>query len=506
MGQSLKTGNNTTLDEDKVIKFLIKNLIPLLLAIAIFLPTSSSANTQGSMVKVFTTSTTYDYDSPWQTSGIEKFFGSGCILSGKRILTNAHVVSNATFIEVQRHGDPTRFTANVIAVSHDADLALLQVEDDLFFHDTVPLELGKLPDLRDEVFVYGFPEGGEGLSVTKGIISRIEITQYIHSYLSLLGLQIDAAINGGNSGGPVIMDGKIVGVAMQVIKEAENIGYIIPVPIIEHFLTDIKDGHYDGFPDDGVVFQSLRNSVFKRLLNLPDYATGVYVSFVIPGASSDGLLFPGDVILSVDEHLVASDGTVLVRPGLRVQFDYYIVNHQMGESAIVTVWRQGRRQKISIPLTTRQGESQLVKLPQYDCPPEYYILSGIILTPLSYNYLLTWSDKIKEAPKSLLRYFYKFREQAGEQVVIVSGLLSSEMTAGYENVVDERIISINGQSFTNFKSFTEIIDKALTKEKLITLKTANHSVIIVSPQEHRENEKKMLKLYNIDRSSMVEKL
>ncbi|MCK4379027.1 MAG: trypsin-like peptidase domain-containing protein, partial [Deltaproteobacteria bacterium] len=406
-------------------------------------------------------------------------------------------------IEVQRHGDPSRFTASVIAISHDADLALLQVEEDTFFNNTTPLKLGSLPDLLDEVFVYGFPEGGEGLSVTKGIISRIEITPYVHSFLSLLGLQIDAAINSGNSGGPVIMNGKIVGVAMQTKKKAENIGYIIPVPIIIHFLTDIKDGHYDGFPDYGVVFQSLRNPAFKKLLNLPDSATGVYVSFVIPGTSSDGLLFPGDVILSVDEHSVASDGTVLVRPGLRVQFDYYIVNHQMGESAIVTVWRQGRRQKISIPLTMRLGGSQLVKFPQYDCPPEYYILSGIILTPLSYYYLLTWDDEIKEAPKNLLEYFYKFREKAGEQVVIISGLLPSEMTAGYENAVDERIISINGQSFTNFKSFTEIIDKALTKDKLITLKMENHSVIVVSPQEHRKNEKKLLELYGIDKPCRV---
>jgi len=259
---------------------LLKNLIVFLSGIVIsllLLPLFVYADTQGAIVKVFTTSTIYDYDSPWQTSGIEKCSGSGCIISGKRILTNAHVVSNATFIEVQRHGAPTIFTARVIAISHDADLALLQVEDDVFFNDTVPLKFGVLPDLLDEVFVYGFPEG---------------------------------AINSGNSGGPVIMDGKIVGVAMQTRKKAENIGYIIPVPIIEHFLTDIKDGCYDGFPDDGVVFQELRNSAFKKFLNLPDSAAGVYITYIIPGASSDNLLFPGDVILSVDGHSVASDGTV----------------------------------------------------------------------------------------------------------------------------------------------------------------------------------------------------
>ncbi|MCK5680859.1 trypsin-like peptidase domain-containing protein, partial [bacterium] len=180
----------------------LKNLIILLSGIIIFLPSLCSADIQGSIVKVFTTATVYNFDVPWQTNGIENFTGSGCIISDKRILTNAHVVSNAIFIEVQRHGNPKRFIATVIAISHEADLALLQVEEETFFNNTTPLKLGGLPYLLDEVLVYGFPEGGEGLSVTKGIISRIEITLYIHNYLPLLGLQIDAAINSGNSGGP----------------------------------------------------------------------------------------------------------------------------------------------------------------------------------------------------------------------------------------------------------------------------------------------------------------
>ena len=112
----------------------LKNLIIFLTGFTILLPTFSFADTQESIVKVFTTSTTYNYDVPWQLNSIEQCTGSGCIITGNRILTNAHVVSNATFIEVQRHGDPTQFTASVLVVSHDADLALLQVEDDRFFN------------------------------------------------------------------------------------------------------------------------------------------------------------------------------------------------------------------------------------------------------------------------------------------------------------------------------------------------------------------------------------
>ena len=224
---------------------LNKKLLIFAIGLTLFLPTFGHANTQNSIIKVFTASVAYDYDSPWQVAKIENATGSGCIISGQQILTNAHVVSNATFIEVQLYGHPTKYTATVKAISHEADLALLVVEDSDFFNDTPPLELGLLPELLDSVVVYGFPEGGEGLSLTKGVVSRIEVTEYAHSGMDLLGLQIDAAVNAGNSGGPVIMDGKIIGVAMQTLKKAENIGYIIPTPIIEHFLADLKDGKYD---------------------------------------------------------------------------------------------------------------------------------------------------------------------------------------------------------------------------------------------------------------------
>lgn len=477
----------------------------LVISLVVLLPTLCLASPQDSMVKVFTTATTYNYDTPWQVSGVEQWTGSGCIISGQRILTNAHVVSNAAYIEVLRYGDPNKYSATVIAVSHEADLALLQVSDEAFFAGTTPLELGGLPELLDGVVVYGFPEGGEGLSVTKGIISRIEVTEYVHSQLSLLGLQIDAAINSGNSGGPVIMDGKVIGVAMQTLEKAQNIGYIIPVPIIKHFLTDLEDGHHDGFPEDGAVFQGLENSIFRETLGLPAGTTGVYISEVIPGTSSDGYLTSGDVILTVDGQAIANDGSILLRPGLRIQSDYYITQHQMGDPVEVTIWRNGAKRNLSIPLTSRQGSSQIVKLMEYDLQPEYYIIAGIILTPLSYNYLASWGeDWNNKAPINLLKYFYQYKEKAGEQVVIVNGLLTSKMTTGYHDLAgDTRVVSVNDQSFTNFKELTVLLDQAMTADDPIILKTEDNGVVVVSPHEHRKNEKELLNLYGIDEPKRV---
>ena len=114
-----------------------------------------------------------------------------------------------------KNGDTKRYEAKILSICHDCDLALITVKDKDFFKDTNSLEIGELPKLEQKVDVYGFPEGGETLSVTSGVISRIENQVYVHSGKSLLAIQIDAAINPGNSGGPAVSDGKVVGVVMQ---------------------------------------------------------------------------------------------------------------------------------------------------------------------------------------------------------------------------------------------------------------------------------------------------
>jgi S1-C subfamily serine protease len=151
-------------------------------------------------------------------------------------------------VQVSRAYDPEKYMAYIEIVGHECDLAILRVKDKAFFEGLKPLSLGTLPKLRDDVAVYGFPTGGDKISITEGVVSRIEIQPYAHSDRNLLAVQIDAAINPGNSGGPVIQKGKIIGIAFQTNTEGENIGYMVPVPIIEHFLTDIEDGKYDGFP------------------------------------------------------------------------------------------------------------------------------------------------------------------------------------------------------------------------------------------------------------------
>ena len=262
-----------------------------------------------------------DLALPWQTEGAELYGGSGVSIDGNRILTNAHVVESAAGIEVRRASSPERFPARVTFIHHDADLALVEVDDARFFSGARPIPIGSMPQLQQRVQVWGFPEGGSTLSITSGIVSRIEVDGYTQSGRALLSTQIDAAVNDGNSGGPVITDGRIVGIAMQALEDAENVGYMIPAPVVRHFLKDVEDGKHDGIPRLGIRHQNMESEAQRAAAGMRPGQTGALVLRVDHGGPCHGVLKPRDVLLSIDGHEIANDLTVALAGIGRVLLD-----------------------------------------------------------------------------------------------------------------------------------------------------------------------------------------
>ena len=250
---------------------------------------------------------------------------------------------------------------------------MLEVSDPEFFKGMKPLKFGGLPETQEEVLVYGFPLGGDQLSITKGVVSRVEHQNYVHSSESLLAIQIDAAINPGNSGGPVISKGSIIGVVMQGIRYADNIGYLVPVPVIKHFLTDIEDGKYDGFPTLGISFQSLENKDLRRYHKVPEDASGILVNKVVPGTAADGVIEEGDVLVSVNGSNIDDDGSVEFRKNERTSMAYFIQKVQVGESLSLSVLRKGETKKLEVNLVSALKDRSLVPMELYDVLPSYYI-------------------------------------------------------------------------------------------------------------------------------------
>ena len=204
---------------------------------------------ENSVVKIFSTMRYPDPFKPWTKQAPSEATASGVVIEGKRILTNAHAVLYASQVQVQANAAGDKVSATVLAIAPGIDLAVLQLDDPSFFDTHPPVaRASKLPQIKDSVLAYGFPTGGSSLSITKGIVSRIEFVSYNYP-VSGLRIQIDAAINPGNSGGPAIAGDKMIGLAFSRLGgDAQNIGYIIPNEEVELFLKDIADGHYDGKP------------------------------------------------------------------------------------------------------------------------------------------------------------------------------------------------------------------------------------------------------------------
>lgn len=344
--------------------------------------------TKQAIVKIYTVSKKLNYQEPWASS-MRQSTGSGAIIENNYILTNAHVVANETFLEVQRYGQRKRYIANVVFVSHQADLALLKVEDKDFFGGVTPLTFGMLPEVEESIVVYGYPMGGSTLSATIGVVSRVEHHRYAHSGERFLAIQVDAAVNPGNSGGPALSNGKIVGVVMQVISKSQNIGYLVPVNMVQHFIEDIKDGRYDGFPELGVTTQKMENPTIKAYYGLDDNTTGKLVADIVYNAPVIDVIKIGDIITSIDGHNIEDDGTVAFREHEYTDFGYYVDMHQMGESVKLEIIREGKKMMLEAKMTRIPDDVLLVKTTEYDAMPSYFIEGGYIFSPLSRNLLLS---------------------------------------------------------------------------------------------------------------------
>jgi S1-C subfamily serine protease len=439
-------------------KTMVRVLLVLVCIGMVITPSFAQQDLKKAIVKIYTVYSEYNYDMPWQLSKQQRAVGSGCIISGNRILTNAHVVADQTFIQVKRAGEAQKYNAAVAMVAHECDLALLTVDDPSFFAGVKPLTLGALPRMRDKVAVYGFPIGGDELSITEGVVSRVEYTVYAHSGSNLLACQIDAAINPGNSGGPVIKDGRIAGIAFQGYVYAQNIGYMVPAPLIEHFLKDSADGHYDGFPGIGIEWQPMENPGLRASVGMSDTQTGVLLTYIAPDSTARDILQAGDVLLAIEGSPIASDGTVPFRGTERIQFAQEVQKKFIGESVHCTILRNGKAMETTIPLRTSLGSGRLVPYTQYDTAPTYYLVGGLVLQPLTRNYLQTWNN-MNDVPVNLADYYYYGRpSDARKQVIVLTNILGDELTEGYDDFEDHVITQVNGKAIASMEDVVQAIE------------------------------------------------
>ena len=438
------------------------------------------------VVKVFSKHTKPNFELPWQSRQQTSSSSTGfCVFwnNSRHVLTNAHSVTYASQVQLKRRGDDERFQAKVIAVGSDCDCALLQVEDTSFWHDIVPLELAStLPELQQSLCVLGYPIGGDSLAISAGVVSRVGMTVYSFGSTSLLAIQTDASINSGNSGGPVLdVEGKCVGLAFQSLTgDASGIGYVIPTSVVRHFLTDVtRNSTFTGFPSLNIGWQELDSKALKRAYGLGVHEKGVLVRKVVAASSEAKVLRQDDVILKIDGVSVGSDGTIPFRHGERVDFKYLVTNRFVGDQMVLEILRQ--QERLTVPITL-QPFHHLVPPHNSERKPSYFMCGGLVFTSVSDPYLRQRYGRLSCSPVRLMaKSYFGTKEEADEEVVVLSNILASEATVGYDSTPglrDSSVVACNGEKVKNLVQLAKLV-RDCSSEFLRFDMEAGEKVIVV---------------------------
>jgi S1-C subfamily serine protease len=436
--------------------------------LATIAPGAGAAAPEDSVVKVFSSVRLPNPVRPWAKQNATEFNGTGVVIDGKKVLTNAHLVLYASEVFVQGRQGGDRVEAKVAGVGPGIDLAVLTVDEADFFDKRPPLPRAKiLPDIMASVLVYGYPIGGNGLSVTKGIVSRIDFEAF--DYLTIgLRIQVDATINPGNSGGPAVVDGKMVGL---VFGQAENIGYLIAGEEIDAFLDDLADGHYDGKPRQSHnEYQFLENEALRARLGLDKKTRGVMVREPARREPSYPLK-EFDVITRIGDHAIDNEGMVPVRDNLRLSFEYFVPKLARDGQVPLRVIRNG--QPLDVPLPVGRDDDRLIRdyRGRY---PTYFLHGPLAFSPVAAE-AIPWYFRMnpflsgRRSPMTV-RAQNRVAFPGEELVVVTAPMFSHKITKGYDEPFGLVVSAVNGVKVKNLRHLVETLRDS--KEKYLTFRFA----------------------------------
>lgn len=424
------------------------------------------------VAKIYSSRRSLNLSHPWKRGEIKETSGSGVWLGNGKILTNAHVVLYSSQIYVQPFDSSDRIAAETVAVSPEMDLAVLELEDASAFEGLEPMSLmDGLPKLRSAVQAYGYPTGGSAISVTEGVVSRIEYTSYKYGE-SGLRIQVDAGINPGNSGGPAIVDGEIAGLVYSRLRSGDNIGYLIPSEEIGTFLKDVEDGKFDGKPKVLDYFQPLQNEALRKRFGLESSDTGLVV-LKLDDDSEDYPLQVDDVITHVGNYDIDNDGMVRLENGLRFRFQYFVPKLVKDGKYPATIIRNGEEMEVLVPAGPRKPK--VIRSLKGDYP-EYFVYGPLVFVEATTEFMEGIRQLFSSSSSAKISAGYRWmsslisRESPlisrsndspafdGEQLVMVAiPLLPHRISKGYSGPSANVLSKINGIEIKNMKHLVQVL-------------------------------------------------
>ena len=458
------------------------------------------------VVRILATNKSGYYHKPWKSPNFETASASGFFFEDEKnfpemkglILTNAHAVSMAQSIKISNGREKRRYKAKLVGIFNSADFAVLQMEpQELEAYQSrngrvVPLELGDSDQLRvgDKVLGWGYPLGGERISKSEeGEISRIEVNRYTYSQEYWLMVQASLQQNRGNSGGPVLKNGEVVGISFQGVSASDRINYFIPINLVRSLmpLMDKKEliprWQYEAQP----MFPRL-----KEYYKLKPGQGGVLLNYVIPtgGPHTFGLR-DNDILFEIDGHEIDNFGDIFFEPlGQRIYFEEILNRKRVGDPLSVKVIRDGKVVEIKGEVTP--GLPKLV--PKIFTRANYFITGGLGFVELTYNCIKNLGRSGRSYRE---KYLGEFPRKPYQKIVIISEIFP-EYGLAEISVYLRRVEKINDEEVLNIDHLYESIQKLKRKgEKKVLLQLPGNIQLPLDLKNADELDREIKKKYGI---------
>jgi hypothetical protein len=292
----------------------------------------------------------------------------------------------------------------------------------------------------------------------------------------------------------VFGDGKVVGIAFQKLTGVDNIGEMVPPPIIRAFLDGVHANKQPEIPALGITTQNLENPLLRKQLQLSPTERGVVVLHVDVDGSSEGTLQPRDVITAIEGLPIANNGTVQYMGDYRTRYDVVLGHRYVGDTVELEIKRNGISRAVSLQL---KRWMPLVARSRYDQPPQYFVYGGLVFQTLTRDYLTTWDKWWNKAPKEFLNYYYLgYRTKEQHEVVILTQILADEINVGYGHLYNEAVAALNGATPRDMEDFVARLTAA---HGVVEITTTSGGMIMLDADEAKKATQRILARYHIPR-------
>lgn len=435
-----------------------------------------------SIVKVTITSQGWYFHRPWQNRRPVTRQAIGVAVKGGLVLVTANLVANQRYIQLEHLDQRKQCPGSVMVVDYESNLALLKPADPDFLTGIRPMELAQNIRPQSMLTILQVKPNGDVIP-SIGAITSVDLASYpfgepFLTYRLNQSLQYRYA----NITLPVLSGGKLAGFVMRYSSKSQTVE-VLAEPVIRHFMKDAASLPYEGFPRAGFKYSPLLDPQLKSYINLPEKVNGIYIQNVLKGSPAQiAGLKAGDVLVQVGGHNISSTGNFNHPLYGKTKLSHLIRSMYFVRDKIpFTIYRNGKKLKIELTLDHRKPEQYLVAPYLVDRPPKYIIVAGMIFQELCVPYLREYgSNWKKRAPVDLLYYSqnqdYLPKGEKREKIVILSGVIPTALTIGYENLRDLVVSRINGQQIGSIKDVMPAI--AGVKSRYCKIEFEQHPQII----------------------------